>query len=145
MRVSTKVSSGFTLTELAFVLVIIIVFILLLSPFISDIRNRAKLVRCEDNLQKIGMGLRLYAIEHGEKFPTGFEELMQGGYLESERSFDCPGLAHTGTAKEPDYHYVTGYEVSSPSESMLVFDKDENHTGGKHVLYVNSDIKWLAR
>lgn len=129
MRVSTKISSGFTLTELAFVLVIITVFILLLSPFISDIRNRAKLVRCEENLQKIGMGLRLYAIEHGEKFPTGFEELKKGGYLESEKSFD--------------YHYVTGYEASSPSKSMLVFDKDEKHPDGKHVLYVNSDIKFV--
>jgi prepilin-type N-terminal cleavage/methylation domain-containing protein len=136
---------GFTLTELVFVVIIICIIIVLLTPFIKDIRNKAKIIACEENLEKIGLGLRLYASEHQEKFPPNLGELIEDGYVESERSFDCPSSQRAGTAGDPDYHYVTGYTVSSPSESVLIFDKAENHKEGKHVLYINGDIEWQAQ
>lgn len=119
--------SGFTLTELAFVIVIICICILLLTPFIKDIRSKAKLAACEENLEKISLALKLYASEHEENFPANLEELTKGGYLESGASLD--------------YHYVTGYTVLSPSDSTIVFDKDERHRGERHVLHVSGDIE----
>lgn len=136
--------SGFTLTELAVVIVIIISFILLLTPFIKNIRSKAKILACEENIGKIGQAIRLYASEHDEKFPASLSELLQGGYIESERCFDCPSSPNVGTAKDPDYHYVTGYTVTSPSASAILFDKEESHREGRHVLYVSGNIEWLA-
>ena len=136
--------AGFTLTELAFVVVIIAVFIVLLTPIINNIRNKANIIGCEENLQKIGFGLRLYANEHNGEFPPNLGELARGGYVESEKVLDCPSSPHAGCAESPDYHYTTGYTILSPSDSEIVFDKTENHKGGKHVLYVSGDIKWLT-
>ena len=120
--------SGFTLTELAFVVVISIIFIVLLTPFIHNIRSRARIIACEENLQEVGLGLKLYASEHGEKFPSNLSELVGGGYIEAE-----------GASL---YHYTTGYTVLSPSDEAIVFDKAGKHKDGKHVLYISGDIKW---
>lgn len=122
---------GFTLTELAFVLVIIIVFIVLLTPFIRDIRTRARIVSCEETLQQISLGLKLYAKEHQEKFPPNLDKLIKDGY--------------TGNERISSYHYTTGYTISSPSGGVIVFDKAENHKNGRHVLYISGEIKWEGK
>ncbi len=120
--------SGFTLTELAFVVVIVIIFIILLTPFIHNIRTRTKIIACEENLQGIGSGLKLYASEHEGRFPSNLSELVEGGYVETGKVFD--------------YHYTTGYTISFPSDTAIVFDKLEKHKDRKHVLYISGDIKW---
>ncbi len=120
--------SGFTLTELAFVVVIVIIFIILLTPFIHNIRTRTKIIACEENLQGIGSGLKLYASEHEGRFPSNLSELVEGGYVETEKVFD--------------YHYTTGYTISSSSDAAIVFDKLGKHKDAKHVLYISGDIKW---
>ena len=119
---------GFTLTEIAFVLVIIIIFIALLTPFIHNIRSRMQIVACEETLQGIGLGLKLYASEHGGNFPSSLTELVEGGYVEREEI--------------SDYHYTTGYTISSPPDEAIVFDKAEKHKDKKHVLYIGGEIKW---
>jgi len=118
---------GFTLTEIAFVLVIIIIFIVLLTPFIRNIRSRTKIIACEENLQEIGLGLKLYASEHEGNFPSSLTELVEGGYVEAQ------GVS--------DYHYTTGHTISSPSDEAIVFDKAGKHKDKRHVLYVDGQIK----
>ena len=141
MAIDAK-NSAFTLTELAFVVVIIAIFISLLTPFINKIRIKRKVVACEENLQEIGLGLKLYANEHDGKFPPGLRELVEGGYIEDENVLDCPASAHAGGVTEPDYHYTTGYTVSSPSDIAIVFDKAGNHKDGGHTLYISGEISW---
>lgn len=134
--------NGFTLTELIFVIVIITLFIILLYPFVKDIRQKARVIACERNLQRIGLGVRVFAIEHDGNFPPNLGELVEGGYIESERYLDCPSSPHAGSSREPDYHYVTGYTATSSSDTELVFDKNENHKTGKHLLRVSGDVEW---
>ena len=136
----TRKRAGFTLTELAAVLIIITAFILVLMPLVLHVREKANIIACEDNIEKISLGLKLYASEHQGKFPISLSELTENGYVDEERVFDCPSSSHIGDALEPDYHYVTGYSVYSPSEEKIVFDKKENHKDGIHVLYVSGDI-----
>ncbi|NQU95678.1 MAG: hypothetical protein HQ549_05590 [Candidatus Omnitrophica bacterium] len=140
--ISKAHKKGFTLTELAFIVIIIAIFISLLTPVIAKIRARAKIINCEENLEKIGLGLKLYASEHEGSFPSALGELVEGGYVEDESILDCPSGQHAGTAEEPDYHYTTGYAISSPSGETIVFDKTENHKNGKHVLYISGDVVW---
>ena len=143
MPVMSKTNrKGFTLTELAFIVIIIAIFISLLTPVIAKIRTRKKIINCEENLEKIGLGLKLYASEHEGSFPSVLSELIESGYIEDESILDCPSGQRAGTAEEPDYHYTTGYTISSPSGDAVVFDKTENHKGGKHVLYISGDIVW---
>lgn len=133
---------GFTLTELAFIVIIILIFFTLSLPFINNIRRRAQLIGCEENLQEIGLALKLYASEHEGAFPSSLSELTEGGYVEDEMVFDCPSSPHMGDAQEGDYHYTSGYTILSPSDTAIVFDKTENHKDGKHVLYISGDIVW---
>ncbi|MGB2705959.1 MAG: hypothetical protein WBC74_03795 [Candidatus Omnitrophota bacterium] len=134
--------TGFTLTELAFIAVITVIFILLSTPFINKIRRRTQVIGCEENLQEIGLGLKLYASEHQGRFPLDLAELIEGGYVEDEMVFDCPSSPHMGDAQESDYHYTSGYTIASPSDAPIVFDKATNHKNGKHVLYISGDIVW---
>ena len=82
--------AGFTLTELIFIVVISAVFVVVLAPFVSNVRARADLLACEENLQEIGLGLKLYASEHQGNFPSSLDELTEGGYVEDDMVFDCP-------------------------------------------------------
>ena len=136
--------AGFTLTELSFVLFIIIVFLIVLTPFINNIRSKAKMVGCRENLENISMGLRMYANDHQGKFPANLIELVEGGYVDDERVFNCPGTRYHGDALEPEYHYTTGCTIMSPSDQAIVFDKSGNHRNGKQVLYISGEIKWTT-
>jgi len=138
--VGTPFVTGFTLTELAFIIVIIAIFIVILAPFIANIRARADLLACEENLREIGLGLKLYASEHRGKFPSSLDELTEGGYVEDEMVFDCPSRQCFGDAQEPDYVYIPGHTVLSSSDSVIVSDKDESHKAGKYALYISGDI-----
>ena len=133
---------AFTLTELSFVVFIIIVFLLILTPFINNIRSKAQIVGCRENIEKLSMGLRLYASEHNGKFPSSLIELVEDGYIDDERVFNCPGTGYQGDALEPEYHYTTGCTILSPSDQAMLFDKTGNHKDGKHILYVSGEIKW---
>jgi len=136
---------GFTLTELAFIIAIIVVFMVLSAPFINKIRGRAQVIGCKENLQEIGLALKLYASEHQGRFPSDLAELIEGGYVEDEMVFDCPSSPDMGDAQESDYHYTSGYTIQSPSDTEIVFDKTANHKNGKHVLYISGDIIWESK
>lgn len=96
-------------------------------------------------MHKIGLALKLYASEHKGKFPSDLDELVEGAYVEDESVFDCPASGHIGDSQEPDYHYTTGYTISSPSDTAIVFDKSANHKSGGHVLYLNGNVVWEKR
>ncbi len=136
---------GFTLTELICIIAIIILFVLLSSPFISKTRERAQIIGCKENLQEIGIALKLYASEHNGNFPSDLAELMEGGYVENDMVFDCPSVKGMGDAHESDYHYTSGYTILSPSDTRIVFDKAENHKNGRHILYISGDIVWESK
>ncbi len=138
----TKNNSGkkaFTLTEVLFVLVLIIIFISLLSPLIKDVRNKATILACEENLYKIGWGLTLYAKDNGGKFPETLNELVTKGYLADKKTLNCPAAARENS---PDYEYISGYSIASPYEKPIVHDKQGNHKGGKNVLYIDGKVSW---
>ena len=130
-KLSGAERAGFTLTELGFVVAIITIFILILTPLINKTRNKARIIACEENLQKIALGLKLYAGENDGKFPATLGELAEEDYV--------------ADAKEPDYHYITGHTILSPSDTAIAFDKAGSHKNGKHVLYISGDIVWRKK
>ena len=67
---SVAEKAGFTLTELACVIVIIAICIILLIPSIKDIRSKSDIIRCSENIQQSGLGLKLYASEHQGRLPS---------------------------------------------------------------------------
>jgi len=61
---------AFTLIELLGVMAIIGVLTALLLPALSKASERARVTACRSNLQQLGVALRMYLDDHGNRFPT---------------------------------------------------------------------------
>ena len=64
-----KRSKGFTLIELLVVIAIISILAALIMPTLSGAREKARRVRCMNNLREIGTALALYSDDYSERFP----------------------------------------------------------------------------
>jgi prepilin-type N-terminal cleavage/methylation domain-containing protein/prepilin-type processing-associated H-X9-DG protein len=77
---------GFSLTELAVVIVILGILASIFIPYFGKIRETDRRVRCEDNLRAIMGGLRQYAMLKNSKgkeihvFPSVIHDRKQSGY-----------------------------------------------------------------
>lgn len=145
MKLKIVGEKGFTVGELLLVFVIVLVLGGLLTPLIRFNHRRMDKITCENNLREAGRALYISAREHGGRFPASIQTLYDQQYLADEGIMDCPTSPHVGTLKDPDYTYAPGLSVRSNSTETLMIDKENNHSGGKNVLYVNGLVAWEER
>jgi prepilin-type processing-associated H-X9-DG protein/prepilin-type N-terminal cleavage/methylation domain-containing protein len=63
--------TGFTLTEVLVVILIVVVLAALLFPLFRGMRENGRAAVCVNNLQQIGIGLNSYISENNGYFPNG--------------------------------------------------------------------------
>ncbi|MDF3129492.1 type II secretion system protein [Kiritimatiellaeota bacterium B1221] len=105
--VSPKVCSGFTLIEMLVVVAIIALLASMMMPAISKALQKAKVTACQNNLHQIFVGYLAYMSDHQgntwtENAASGYQvikkggqyvatgKLIEGGYIETDKVFDCP-------------------------------------------------------
>jgi hypothetical protein len=109
---------GFTVWDLLIVLVTVVVVAGFLLPVIASRGRRTSgtRIRCVNNLKQVGLGFRLWAYDHGEKFPMG-TSTDKGGSLES-----------VATGEVFRHYLVISNELNSPKVLACPNDKDRKPT-----------------
>jgi prepilin-type N-terminal cleavage/methylation domain-containing protein len=81
---SSSRARGFTLIELLVVIAIIAILAALLLPALSGAKKKGKGAECINNQKQIGIALRLWANDNGEKFPWAVDMANGGSLLSSD-------------------------------------------------------------
>ncbi len=154
---------GFTLIELLVVIAIIAILAAILFPVFARARENARRSSCLSNTKQIGLGILQYTQDYDEKFPlvstdelaptVGWWGVMVQPYIKSKQVFFCPSDSSVSASQELTYINVSyGYNyvylgnttsvsiaaVESPSETIVITDKDIPTSGGTSVRYAIS-------
>ncbi len=114
----------------------------MLLPALSTARNRARVVRCENNVKKISRGYAIYVDEYKAP-PTEMSLLMS--YAWDNEVFRCPGSSDDN---QPSYLLVT-YPVSiekmsKPSAVPIIIEKLGNHRNHVTVAFADGHTEPVA-
>jgi prepilin-type N-terminal cleavage/methylation domain-containing protein len=133
MRIEKRLmrrSWAFTLIELLVVIAIIAILASLLLPALASAKERARRVKCKNNIRQLIMAANLYGGDHNDKLPSGLSDNENPldehvpvistptrkifiKYAGNFRVLDCPGLGAPFNTEdgweEPNYGFVIGY------------------------------------
>jgi prepilin-type N-terminal cleavage/methylation domain-containing protein len=131
---------GFTLIEMLISLTIMLILFSMMYGFGSKRNQMTQKQRCQGNLQKIFIGLQIYANEHGERFPVVTNALtaedaldvLVPQYTADTAIFICPGSKDDPLPPgvslrkgQVSYSYYMGRRASEPP-AVLLTDQQVN-------------------
>ncbi len=126
----------------------------------NEVRASTRQSLCVHNLKYVAMGLEGYAKEHDGRFPERLAALWPG-YIANLQDLICPEIQAVCMRKygvphpypnnpDPDtierlssYAYIPGYTISDPADTVIAYEKVDNHRGrGRSLLYLDGHGAW---
>jgi len=93
--------SGFTLIELLVVIAIIAILAALLLPALGRAKEHTQISQCLSNLRQLGLGVKMYADDHGATFPC--RDSIQSG---KPGAFENYALGLGGNDPKPRHSFM---------------------------------------
>ena len=117
----------------------------LLAPGVVKAREKARRVKCQNNLHQIWLAISQYRDDHNEQYPKSLDELYDA-YVDDVGVFKCPSAAgdKPATPSAGDYKYNTAITPASKSTAPLLEDKEGSHPGGVNILRVGGQTEFAG-
>ena len=171
MKQTQAKSRAFTLIEILIVVAVLLVLGLVVVPSLMQARARAKRINCTGNLKMLGLASKVWAIDHGDRFPQEVP-LAEGGAMEAVSAGDlafvyqvmsnelstpfvltCPSDSERRrsekftTLQSSNLSYFIGLEASSTNyQCFLSGDRNIANSAGlqNRILYAstNDPVGW---
>ena len=126
---------------------LIVAYFVLISAM-PNAHSRSPRISCANNLKQVGVGLKMWAGDHGKVYPNTIEECSpylgyQAPLLICPSSGNAPGPIET-VGEWTDYIYITGLSETNAASEILIFCPPKNHKGkGGHILFLDGRVKWF--
>lgn len=123
-------------------------------PVLNQTRIRTRQTSCVTNLKQIGLAMKMYAMDHQDKYPAGdnvvgLNELIKENYLTDAAVCVCPASDTVKAAgkelKESNssYIYLGDFVEGDGPDIPMVFDKFSKNRNAVNILYQDGHVASL--